>query len=76
MDPRIPDDVEAFAFEVASPEVPDRIEWFVDDVLVATTDDVQFAWPLVRGQHTAHARLSVADSSAPVDTERVQFVVK
>jgi penicillin-binding protein 1C len=76
MDPRIPDDVEAFAFEVASPAVPERIEWFVDDVLVATTDDLQFTWPLVRGKHTAHARLSVADSSAPVDTERVQFVVK
>ena len=76
LDPRIPDDVEAFAFEVASAEVPERIEWFVDDVLVATTNGVQYTWPLVRGQHTAHARLSVADSNAPVETERVRFVVK
>jgi len=76
MDPRIPDDVEAFAFEVEASGVPERIEWFVDDVLVATTNGAQYTWPLVKGRHTAHARLSAADSNAPVETERVRFVVK
>jgi penicillin-binding protein 1C len=76
MDPRIPDDVEAFAFELASPEAPERVDWFVDDVLVATTDDVHFTWPVVRGRHTAYARLTGGASGPRVDTERVHFIVK
>jgi penicillin-binding protein 1C len=76
MDPRIPDDQEAFSF--ALEEIPGgaRVEWFVDDTLEATTSTGEFLWPLKRGVHLAKARVRLDDSSTTLETSSVKFIVK
>ena len=76
MDPRIPDEIEAFAFEVETQRDPVKIEWFVDNQLVGTTAEKRFNWNLSRGAHTAYALLWSVDSNAPVETGSVPFLVK
>jgi penicillin-binding protein 1C len=78
LDPRIPDEFEAFAFEIAAARPPAAVEWFVDDVLAGTTGtgERRFAWPLARGEHVVHARARFDGVSEPHLTQPVRFVVK
>ena len=77
MDPRIPDSFESFAFEIAVGVQPQRVEWLVDDRVVATTGPGtrRWLWPLQRGPHRAQARVVVADGRTH-STASVDFVVK
>jgi penicillin-binding protein 1C len=77
-DPRIPDNFEAFAFELDSATAPRSVEWYVDGSLVGTTaaGERRFAWPLVMGKHVAHARVWIGEGEQPVETERIAYVVK
>jgi penicillin-binding protein 1C len=76
MDPRIPDDQEAFSFSLD--EIPEgaTVDWFVDDALEATTSTGEFLWPLKRGAHVARARVRLDTSTQPVTTPAVSFLVK
>lgn len=80
MDPRIPDQEEAFALELNGLEIPDveRIEWVMDDEVIGETDAVtqRFLWYLQRGQHVALARVWQHDSEMPTETPTVSFYVK
>ncbi len=76
MDPRIPDDQEAFSFALT--EMPEKatVDWFVDGVLVATTHTGEFLWPLERGVHVVKAKLRMSQATKPLETKAVSFIVK
>jgi penicillin-binding protein 1C len=78
MDPRIPDELEAFALRLPRSLRADRVEWMVDDSVVAVTgrDATQYAWPLERGRHTARARIWLSHLRTPELTPPVTFQVK
>jgi penicillin-binding protein 1C len=77
MDPRIPDEFESFAFELAEGAQPQQVEWLVDGRIVATTGPGarRWLWPLQRGPHRAQARITGASGRAQT-TAAVDFTVK
>ncbi len=75
MDPRIPDDKEAFLFKLAGTGRRIRVVWLVDGQVCATTMTGEFLWPLQRGKHTAQAVVWRDPSDQPVETTTVAFVV-
>lgn len=85
LDPRIPDELEVFEFEVAvampaevARKVIHKIEWFVDDAPIATTGPnvLKFAWPVTRGTHHVAAAIWEAGATHPHTLEPVEFLVK
>jgi penicillin-binding protein 1C len=78
MDPRIPDALEAFPLALSKSVQAVRVDWLVDGRIVGSTarHTHQFLWPLVRGSHTAQARVWQEGHPEPVDTPAVEFVVK
>jgi penicillin-binding protein 1C len=79
MDPRIPDQYEAFALMLAPTAQPTRsIEWLIDGKVVGTTTNKthQFLWPLQPGEHTAQAKVWLADATESLTTPSVVFYVK
>lgn len=76
MDPRIPDDREAFSFELAQIPKGARVDWYVDDALRATTSTTDYLWPMQRGEHRVQAIIRWGHHNRPAKTPRVRFVVK
>ena len=79
MDPRIPDELEAFALKLSATELEaDSIEWLIDGKVIGrTTAEVrEFLWPVKRGTHIAQARIWMLQGDEPLKTERVRFYVK
>ena len=78
MDPRIPDALEVLPLLLAPEAHPVQVDWLVDGQVVGSTARHvrQFLWPLVRGPHTAQARVWQEGMAEPVETPAVAFVVK
>lgn len=79
MDPRIPDEHEAFALILSeTPLETSSVEWLIDEEVVGTTasDVNQFLWSIKRGTHVAQARIWAIDSEEPLTTPVVRFSVK
>jgi penicillin-binding protein 1C len=76
MDPRIPDDHEAFQFQISNLPENASISWYVDGKPAATTRTGSFMWPLSRGSHLAMAKIWPEDLKTPIETASVGFVVK
>ncbi|UCF95495.1 MAG: hypothetical protein JSW39_15560, partial [Desulfobacterales bacterium] len=76
LDPRIPDDQEAFAFELTKLPEGASVDWFVDDRWVGSTSGGDFLWPLQRGDHVVKARIRGSASGPPSETPAVSFVVR
>ena len=76
MDPRIPDNHEAFQFQMANLPENATVDWYVDGKLLATTPTRNYLWPLARGTHLAMARVWTPDDASPMETARVNFMVK
>jgi penicillin-binding protein 1C len=76
MDPRIPDEQEAFVFELSRIPPGATVEWHVDGERIATTHTSHFLWSLQRGVHRVQATVIAADHHPPVRTPRVSFEVK
>ena len=78
MDPRIPDEYEAFTFKLSQIPHGKSVEWLVDNQVVGTTstERTDFLWPLEKGKHIAQARIWLSDASLPLETPKVSFVVK
>lgn len=79
MDPRIPDEYEAFALKLSATELEaDSIEWLIDGKVIGSTpaEVREFLWPVKRGTHIAQARIWLLEGDEPLQTERVQFYVK
>jgi penicillin-binding protein 1C len=78
MDPRIPDENEAFALCLSNTDLKaTKIEWLIDGKVIGTTSAKQkkFLWNLQLGTHTAQAKIW-SDSDAPLTTASVRFYVK
>ncbi|MDM8566864.1 transglycosylase domain-containing protein [Candidatus Halobeggiatoa sp. HSG11] len=79
MDPRIPDEYEAFTLILSDTELEaDLIEWLIDDEVVGISEiEVrQFSWLVTRGKHTAQVRILSYDSEDVQVTPKVPFYVK
>ena len=81
LDPRIPDELERFVFRLTPGPDAKRVEWILDERIVAATDVLEpasstYFWPPARGSHTARARVWREGVDAPLETEPVAFVVK
>ncbi len=76
MDPRVPDELEAFPFMLNEDTLAKKIEWVVDGSLVGSTEEGEYLWPLSRGPHTALARVWPLNGNMPVETEAIRFYVK
>ncbi len=76
MDPRIPDHHEAFQFQMANLPENSRVNWYVDGKHAATTSSRNFLWPLSKGPHRAMARVWISGINSPMETNRVNFMVK
>jgi len=76
MDPRIPDDQEAFLFEL--PEIPQgaAVEWYVNDQLVTTTSKGEYSWSIRRGAHNVKAQIWLSNHRHFIETPAVKFIVK
>jgi penicillin-binding protein 1C len=76
MDPRLPDDQEAFVFVLGGIPEGAAVDWFVDDRPAGTTATGRFVWPLQRGKHMVRARIQPAEAAQAVETSSVSFRVK
>ncbi len=76
MDPRIPDDHEAFQFQISHLPENASICWYVDGKPAGTTRTGSFMWPLSKGSHLAMAKIWPEDLKTPIETASVNFVVK
>jgi penicillin-binding protein 1C len=76
MDPRLPDDREAFVFKLANLPGGTPVDWYVDGRLAGSTSTGEYLWELRRGKHLVRARLWPADAERVRDTEKIYFFVK
>ncbi len=76
MDPRIPDDQEAFVFRLANLPQSTPVDWYVDDRLVGSTANGDYLWRLQRGVHSVRVRMWPDGSGQYQDTPDVSFMVK
>lgn len=75
LDPRIPDEYEAFALrlhQVPSPQSSTFLEWLIDGQVLAETgaDTQQILWPVQKGTHSAQVRYG------SLLTPKITFYVK
>ena len=76
-DPRIPDELEAISLHIAIGPTVARIEWYINDRLIANTGPgvIRQTWQLKEGAHTLHALVWYQGEKNPQKTESVSFVV-
>ncbi len=78
MDPRIPDSLEYFPFELNAEFHLKKAEWLVDGKVAgaSTREGGRFLWHLTRGKHVVQARVWPADDSVERSTQVVGFRVR
>ena len=78
MDPRIPAELQAFAFKISKNIKPERVQWVLNGKLAGETgkDEHQFLWPLSRGEYIVQARVWRGGQTEPVETSQTAFMVK
>ncbi|MGV7220392.1 MAG: transglycosylase domain-containing protein [Nitrospinales bacterium] len=75
MDPRIPDDQEAFQFRVDGLNKGEIVNWIVDDNEVGTSSEGKHLWLLKKGKH--QVRAAIYQNQRPVyETREIAFLVK
>jgi penicillin-binding protein 1C len=75
-DPRIPDQLETLEFKLNEGKGVQRVEWYLNDKMVATTESDKYNWPLETGQHTVKAKVFSEATSEPTMTKVVSVLVK
>ena len=73
-DPRIPDDLEVFPFEIQGVAEDARVEWTLNGVTLAQTTGGSYAWLVKRGAHRLRARIHTRETIAEVP--EIKFIVK
>ena len=73
-DPRIPDDLEVFPFEIQGVAEDARVEWTLNGVTLAQTTGGSCAWLVKRGAHRLRARIHTRETIAEVP--EIKFIVK
>jgi penicillin-binding protein 1C len=76
MDPRIPDDQEAFCFKLKKTWPIEAVDWYVDDQYLATTSTGEYHWPLQPGVHRVGASVWLENRRHPMVVPAVKFIVK
>jgi penicillin-binding protein 1C len=78
VDPRIPREMQAFAFKISERIKPARVEWVLNGKPVGETgrDEQSYLWPVSRGEYTLVARVWRGTRNDPIETPKVGFVVK
>ena len=75
-DPRIPDASEALEFKLDKDTGIRKVDWYVNDELVATTDSASYFWSLQPGTHRVRAEVLHKHGSEPLATRDVSLTVK
>ncbi|MEZ5647547.1 MAG: transglycosylase domain-containing protein [Alphaproteobacteria bacterium] len=75
LDPRIPADRQKFEFYIAGVKPGDRVDWIVNGVQLAQTDQGKYLWDLARGHYRLKAVVHRPDVGAQI-TPEVLFAVK
>ena len=76
VDPRIPEERQAFLFRLANLPAGIPVDWYVDQKWVASTSTGAYLWPLQPGDHSVKARFRLT-AAAPIQvTPEVRFTVK
>lgn len=75
LDPRIPDALEAFDFQLLWTQSTRRVRWYIDGELAGQSEGPRWAWPLRRGAHVLHAVAEDADGRSAA-TPPVRFTVR
>ena len=76
MDPRIPDELEVFAFELQKDSDIRRVEWVLNDQPIGTSTTYAYEWPLARGSHRLRANVWLGEKQEAIATREVHFLVK
>lgn len=76
MDPRIPDEKEAFMFEIGGASDTDSVTWILDGNSLTTSAGSHCRWFLTRGGHELQARVESTDGMVHRETDAIRFVVK
>ncbi len=76
MDPRIPEQQQAFGFRLANLPEKSTVEWYVDDRLTASTSSAEYLWHLQRGRHSVKVRIRPSGSGPSKETPPVSFMVE
>ena len=75
MDPRIPDEYEAFEFYISGITGDESVEWTVDNKNIGKTHGGKYLWPLKKGDHVVKATVW-RERIKLLETEEIRFVVK
>ncbi len=75
MDPRIPDDYEAFEFVIEGADETTQVEWVLNGKRIAKTRGGRYLWPVAKGKHLLKAKVYKTENTRP-KTLQVTFSVK
>ncbi len=75
IDPRIPLANQKFEFKLSGLGAGDRVEWFVNDTLMASTTRPVYAWPLSKGKKYVKA-LIYNGKNVVSEIPEIKFLVK
>lgn len=75
IDPRIPRQRQKFEFYIAGLKPTDRVEWFMNGMPLAHTEEGKYLWDLDRGKHKLTAIVSRPETD-PIPVPEVEFIVK
>ena len=77
MDPRVPDELEQFRFELNEPSVPvAAVQWLIDNQLAAEGPSLQYRWPIEPGRHQVSARVQIEDVSHSFVVGSIEVMVQ
>lgn len=75
LDPRIPDELEAFTLRLPAHLPIEQAQWIMDDEVIAITDQPYFSWHLTRGEHAVKAKVWLQSKEHSIETPIVRFYV-
>jgi len=75
MDPRIPDESEAFEFELGGVNPKDKVTWILDGKELGTATGNRYLWFLCKGKHVVEAKIE-KESGRLAYAGKTMFVVK
>lgn len=73
-DPRIPDDLEYYTFEISQVDDVKKIEWYLNDKLIETSKSFKLEWKVQRGVYKLNVRVFTGENGEMIN--KVLFSVK
>jgi penicillin-binding protein 1C len=75
IDPRIPDELEAFTLRLPADLPVQQVQWIMDNDVIAITEQPYFSWYLTRGEHAVKAKVWLQSKENSIETPVVRFYV-